>query len=48
MTHQLRTTAGSHERFLVIEVFGRYDMPMASRGEHGKGRLKKYKIVKYF
>jgi 6-phosphofructokinase 1 len=24
MTHELRTTAGSHERFLVIEVFGRY------------------------
>jgi 6-phosphofructokinase 1 len=24
MTHKLRTTAGSHERFLVIEVFGRY------------------------
>ncbi len=24
MTHGLRTTAGSHERFLVIEVFGRY------------------------
>ncbi|MCH8942456.1 MAG: ATP-dependent 6-phosphofructokinase [Bacteroidetes bacterium] len=24
MTHNLRTTAGSHERFLVIEVFGRY------------------------
>ncbi|MHB0970499.1 MAG: 6-phosphofructokinase [Thermoanaerobaculia bacterium] len=24
MAHQLRTTAGSHERFLVIEVFGRY------------------------
>jgi 6-phosphofructokinase 1 len=24
MTHRLRTTAGSHERFLVIEVFGRY------------------------
>jgi len=24
MTHSLRTTAGSHERFLVIEVFGRY------------------------
>ena len=24
MTHALRTTAGSHERFLVIEVFGRY------------------------
>ncbi len=23
-THMLRTTAGSHERFLVIEVFGRY------------------------
>ncbi len=23
-THRLRTTAGSHERFLVIEVFGRY------------------------
>lgn len=23
-THALRTTAGSHERFLVIEVFGRY------------------------
>ncbi len=23
LTHQLRTTAGSHERFLVIEVFGR-------------------------
>jgi ATP-dependent phosphofructokinase / diphosphate-dependent phosphofructokinase len=23
-THSLRTTAGSHERFLVIEVFGRY------------------------
>ncbi|MBP5296550.1 MAG: ATP-dependent 6-phosphofructokinase [Bacteriovoracaceae bacterium] len=24
MVHQLRTPAGSHERFLVIEVFGRY------------------------
>lgn len=24
MTHRLRTTAGSHERFLVLEVFGRY------------------------
>ncbi|MGA2585419.1 MAG: ATP-dependent 6-phosphofructokinase [Candidatus Aminicenantales bacterium] len=24
MTHALRTTAASHERFLVIEVFGRY------------------------
>ncbi|MBN2381240.1 ATP-dependent 6-phosphofructokinase [bacterium] len=24
MTHDLRTTAGSHERFLMIEVFGRY------------------------
>ncbi len=24
MTHALRTTAGSHERFLVLEVFGRY------------------------
>ena len=24
LTHQLRTSAGSHERFLVIEVFGRY------------------------
>jgi 6-phosphofructokinase 1 len=24
MTHSLRTTAGSHERFLIIEVFGRY------------------------
>jgi 6-phosphofructokinase 1 len=24
LSHQLRTTAGSHERFLVIEVFGRY------------------------
>jgi 6-phosphofructokinase 1 len=24
MTHKLRTCAGSHERFLVIEVFGRY------------------------
>jgi len=24
MTHCLRTTAGSHERFLVLEVFGRY------------------------
>ena len=24
MTHNLRTTAGSHERILVIEVFGRY------------------------
>ncbi len=24
MTHQLRTSAGSHERILVIEVFGRY------------------------
>lgn len=24
MTHALRTAAGSHERFLVIEVFGRY------------------------
>jgi len=23
LTHELRTTAGSHERFLVIEVFGR-------------------------
>jgi len=24
MTHALRTSAGSHERFLVLEVFGRY------------------------
>ena len=24
LTHRLRTTAGSHERFLIIEVFGRY------------------------
>ena len=24
LTHKLRTAAGSHERFLVIEVFGRY------------------------
>ncbi|OQY41898.1 MAG: phosphofructokinase [Anaerolineaceae bacterium 4572_78] len=24
MTHNLRTSAGSHERFLVLEVFGRY------------------------
>lgn len=24
LTHELRTCAGSHERFLVIEVFGRY------------------------
>ncbi|MEA3350919.1 MAG: 6-phosphofructokinase [Chloroflexota bacterium] len=24
MTNKLRTTAGSHERFLVLEVFGRY------------------------
>jgi len=24
ITHSLRTSAGSHERFLVIEVFGRY------------------------
>lgn len=24
MTHNLRTTAGSHERILVLEVFGRY------------------------
>jgi len=24
MAHRLRTTAGSHERFLVLEVFGRY------------------------
>ena len=24
MTHNLRTCAGSHERFLVLEVFGRY------------------------
>jgi 6-phosphofructokinase 1 len=24
LTHSLRTAAGSHERFLVIEVFGRY------------------------
>jgi 6-phosphofructokinase 1 len=24
LTHTLRTSAGSHERFLVIEVFGRY------------------------
>lgn len=24
LVHQLRTTAGSHERFLVLEVFGRY------------------------
>ena len=29
LTHRLRTSAGSHERFLVIEVFGRY----ASIGE---------------
>ena len=24
LTHKLRTAAGSHERFLVVEVFGRY------------------------
>lgn len=24
LTHDLRTSAGSHERFLIIEVFGRY------------------------
>jgi len=24
LTHRLRTSAGSHERFLIIEVFGRY------------------------
>ena len=24
LTHKLRTSAGSHERFLVLEVFGRY------------------------
>ncbi|PLX21263.1 MAG: phosphofructokinase, partial [Marinilabiliales bacterium] len=24
MTHNLRTSAGSHERFMVLEVFGRY------------------------
>ncbi len=24
LTHSLRTTAGSHERFLIIEAFGRY------------------------
>jgi 6-phosphofructokinase 1 len=24
LTHKLRTVAGSHERFLIIEVFGRY------------------------
>ena len=24
LTHQLRTSAGSHERFLILEVFGRY------------------------
>ena len=24
LAHQLRTSAGSHERFLVLEVFGRY------------------------
>jgi len=24
LTHRLRTSAGSHERFLVLEVFGRY------------------------
>jgi len=24
MTHALRTSAGSHERFLILEVFGRY------------------------
>lgn len=24
LTHRLRTTAGSHERFLLLEVFGRY------------------------
>jgi len=24
MTNSLRTSAGSHERFLVLEVFGRY------------------------
>jgi ATP-dependent phosphofructokinase / diphosphate-dependent phosphofructokinase len=24
LTHKLRTTAGSHERYLVLEVFGRY------------------------
>ena len=24
LVHRLRTSAGSHERFLVVEVFGRY------------------------
>ncbi len=24
MTNRLRTSAGSHERFLILEVFGRY------------------------
>ena len=24
LTHRLRTSVGSHERFLVIEIFGRY------------------------
>ena len=24
MTNSLRTSAGSHERFMVLEVFGRY------------------------
>ena len=24
MTNALRTSAGSHERFLILEVFGRY------------------------
>jgi len=40
LTHRLRTSAGSHERFLVIEVFGRYAgftalLPLCGRAGFG-------------
>ncbi len=48
MTHNLRTTAGSHERFLVIEVFGRYAgfsalLPTMA-GAANRGIIPEYKV----
>ena len=38
MTNSLRTSAGSHERFLVLEVFGRYAGFTAMLPDHGRSR----------
>src|SRR6202008_1081455 len=40
MVNSLRTSAGSHERFMVIEVFGRYAgfpalLPPSARADNG-------------